>query len=70
MNKLIIVGLSLVCIPIAVSIIVFICCSIVAFVYDVKHHGWKYALKENGGIFATISICLGFILIALSYCIE
>ena len=69
MNKLAMVGLLLVCIPIAVSTIAFICCLIVAFVHDIRHHGWKYALKESGGIFATISICLGFILIAISYCI-
>ena len=69
MNKLAIVGLLLVCIPIAAFIIAFIYCSIAVFVYDIRHHGWKYALKESGGIFATISIGLGFILLAASYCI-
>lgn len=70
MNKLAIVGLLLICIPIAAFTIAFICCSIVAFIHDIRHHGWKYALKESSGIFITISICIGFVLLALSQCIE
>lgn len=69
-NKLAIVGLLLVLIPIVISAFVFVYYFILTFIHDIRHHGWKYALKESGGIFAIISICLGFILIALSYCIE
>ena len=67
MNKLAIVRLLLVLIPIVISVIVFVYYLILTFIHEIKCCGWKYALKNNGALFVAISIGLGFVLIAVSY---
>lgn len=65
-NKLAIVGVSLIILPMIIFIIVFAYCFISVFMEEVKIHGWKKALENNSNIFAMISICIGLILTALA----
>lgn len=66
MNKLAIVGVSLIILPMIIFIIVFAYCFISILMEEVKIHGWKEALGNSSSIFAIISICIGLILVALA----